>query len=173
MDKLLESIDSWFLSKRDYFTAFAKVDSRLEGWLKAELIFILPTLVEQNIIRSYKREYSITTSSGRKQIDFRFDTRSGIHFCEIKAICISQASGTPRNLHFYFGDDHVGLIRDFKKLDSVKGGKKWVLGFVYPNPSDSQWSQEVGSLPVTLGHWRCITTPLNYPDFLYISVWES
>lgn len=30
-----------------------------------------------------------------------------------------QAAGTPRNLHFYFRDDHVGLIKDFKKLDEL------------------------------------------------------
>jgi hypothetical protein len=50
----------------------------------------------------------------REEISDRFQVWLGAdeHLCELKAPCISQAAGAPRNLQFYFRDDHVGLIKE-------------------------------------------------------------
>jgi hypothetical protein len=173
MEAILESIRDWFLAKQDYFIAFAEADSRLEGWFKAELLLLFPKLVQAGLLDSFDREYKVNTLSGRKQIDFRLIAKGEINYCEAKAMCVSQAAGTPRNLAFYFRDDHLGLIKDFKKLDAIPSGNKWVLGFVYPNPGRSQWSMAVESLPNSLKHWRCSTSPENYPEYLFISIWRS
>lgn len=173
MEVILESIRDWFLAKRDYFIAFAEADSRLEGWFKAELLLLFPKLIQRRLLDNFDREYNVNVLPGRKQIDFRLITRGEIHFCEVKAMCISQAAGTPRNLAFYLRDDHVGLIKDFKKLDAIPDGIKWVLGFVYPNPGVTRWSEAVESLAVSLKHWRCLTNPEEYPEYLFISVWRS
>ncbi len=172
MEAILESIRDWFLAKRDYLVAFAEADSRLEGWFKAELLLLFPKLVHDKLLDEFDREHNVRTPLGRKQIDFRLITRGEINVCEVKAMCISQAAGTPRNLAFYLRDDHVGLIKDFKKLDAISSGNKWVLGFVYPNPGVTQWSAAVESLPVNFKHWQCISNPENYPEYLFVSVWR-
>ncbi|MBA7483955.1 hypothetical protein ES707_19472 [subsurface metagenome] len=170
MEAVLESISNWFLVKQDYFIAFAEADSRLEGWFKAELLLLFPKLMKVGLLDEFDREYNVKTLLGRKQIDFRLLAQGEINYCEVKALCISQAAGTPRNLAFYFRNDHIGLI---KKLDALPSGTRWVLGFVYPNPGAFQWSTVVESLPDSLNHWRCLTSPGNYPEYLFISIWRS
>jgi len=172
METILEPIKNWFLNKRDYFITFAKADSRLESWFKAELILLLPKLVESGLLEDFGRECKVSTSAGRKQVDFSLTVRGELHYCELKAMCISQAAGTPRNLGFYFRDDNVGLIKDFKKLDTIPGCNKWVLGFVYPNPGLSHWVDAANFLPDSLKHWQCVTKPKDFPNYLFISVWK-
>jgi hypothetical protein len=175
MDTLLADIRNWFLSKEEYFRAFADVDSRIEGWFKAETIILLNQLQRQRKIDSYEREFS--TSRGerqRNQIDFRLHIQGQAHLCEIKALCISQAAGTPRNLNFYFRDDHVGIIKDLRKLDSLTREEcKWVLAFVYPSPNVAEWDDVLSSLPDELKHWMCVTQPHDYPDYAYLALWRQ
>jgi hypothetical protein len=176
MEAILQPITEWFLGKKEYFTAFAAMDSRLEGWLKAELIVLLNRLSQSQLIERFEREVNIPSLIGRNQIDFRVWLSGRAHLCELKALCISQAAGTPRNLKFYFRDDHVGLLKDFRKLDTLSENSishKWVLGFVYPTPELRQWAQMLISLPETLNHWRCITNPRDFPDYFFISLWKS
>ncbi len=125
MDVLVPHIRDWFLAKREYFVAFAEADSRIEGWFKAELIMLLNLLKQEGKIDRFEREYSLPGKAGqRNQIDFRLHHQGQAHLCELKALCISQAGGTPRNLHFYFREDHVGIIKDMKKLDELPGHEK-------------------------------------------------
>lgn len=173
MEAILKAIRDWFLGKEEHFTAFAEADTRLEGWLKAELIVLLNRLSTQRLVDEFEREANVTTSAGRRQIDFRLRLGGVTHLCELKALCVSQAAGTPRNLQFYFREDQVGLIKDFRKLDTVPGSNKWVLGFIYPGPGLRQWRETIASLPEGLRHWRCITSPEDFPDYLFISVWRS
>jgi hypothetical protein len=176
MNTLLPFIQDWFVTKRDYFLAFSNADSRLEGWFKAELIVLFNKLKEEGRLTNYERESNIisTKDGKRKQIDFLVELKSATHVCELKALCISQAAGTPRNLHFYFRDDHVGLIKDFKKLDELPQKNKWVLCFIYPAPGINEWNKAVSSLPTTLQHWHAITKPQDYSDdSFFISLWKG
>lgn len=167
-------IRDWFLSKREHFTSFSTADSRIEGWFKAELLVLFNTLAQEGRLK-YEREANITSPKDgkRKQVDFRFKIDGEDHLCELKALCISQAAGMPRNLHFYFRDDHVGLIKDFKKLDELPYKNKWLLAFIYPSPKESEWGKVVGSLPSTLKHWNAITDPRDFPEFVFISLWKG
>ena len=173
METILQPIRDWFLDKNEYFIAFAEADTRLEGWLKAELIVLLSRLPKRGLVERFEREANITTSTGRKQVDFRLWLSGKVHLCELKALCISQAAGTPRNLHFYFREDHVGLIKDFRKLDTLQEKNKWVMSFIYPNPKAPKWDQAVASLPDDLKHWRCITNTQDFPNYLFIALWKS
>jgi hypothetical protein len=175
MDALLPDIRNWFLEKQEYFAAFAEADSRIKGWFKAELIVLLNRLTREGKIDGFERECSISGSAGqRNQIDFRLHHQGQAHLCELKAICISQAAGTPRNLHFYFRDDQVGIIKDMKKLDELPGHEgKWILAFVYPAPDSWEWKKALAALPQGLGHWRCLTSPQDYPPFTYFALWKQ
>ena len=175
MEVLLPHISKWFLDKREHFTTFAQADSRIEGWFKAELLVLFNRLVASRVIEKFEREANITSprDGKRKQIDFRLYVQGQEHLCELKALCISQAPGTPRNLHFYFRDDHVGLIRDFKKLDEIGHPNKWVVAFVYPAPDSKDWNNAIASLPGPLGHWRPITNIGDFPDWVYIALWKG
>lgn len=108
----------------------------------------------------------------RTQVDFRFTIEEIVDLCELKALCISQGAGTPRNLKFYSRDDHVGLLKDFRKLDSLQGTNKWLIAFVYPRPEDDDWVAAVNSLPTELRHWEPITSPSDAADGLFVSLWR-
>ncbi len=168
-------LKDWFLQKEEHFVDFAKADSRVEGWFKAEMLVLLNRLKQQGQLREYEREANITSLKDRKrkQVDFRFRLAGENHLCELKALCISQAKGTPRNLNFYFRDDHVGLIKDFKKLDELTNTNKWVLAFVYPSPDIRDWDKAVASMPKSLKHWCPITKPQDFPKFVFISLWKG
>lgn len=175
MEVLLPHISKWFLDKQEYFTAFAQADSRIEGWFKAEFLVLFNRIEASQVIEKFEREASVPSprDGKRKQVDFRLHIQGEEHLCELKALCISQAAGTPRNVHFYFRDDHVGLIKDFKKLDEIASQNKWVIAFVYPAPDSKEWINAVVSLPSTLKHWRPVTSPSGFPNWIYIALWKG
>lgn len=172
---LLPHIQKWFLQKEEYFAVFSAADSRIEGWFKAELLVLLNRLVMQGHLDGFEREVNITSpkDSKRKQVDFQLRLQGENHLCELKAVCISQAVGTPRNLHFYFRDDDLGLMKDFKKLDELTRRNKWMLAFVYPTPNSRDWDETTLSLPSAVKHWRSVTRPQDFPEFVFISLWEG
>jgi hypothetical protein len=175
MNVILPYIKEWFLQKEEHFVAFSEADSRVEGWFKAELLVLLSRLVRQGHLDGFERETKIISpkDTRRKQIDFRVRIQGEIHLCELKAICISQAAGTPRNLHFYFRDDNVGIIKDFKKLYELPGQNKWVLAFIYPSPELKEWHKAISSLPSAIKHWQPVTRPQDFPEFLFLALWKA
>jgi hypothetical protein len=172
MEHLLKPISDWFVSKNDHIRAFAECDTRVEGWFKGEMLVLLRNLKDQGAIEGFEREPNVLSPLGRKQVDFRITHNGSDHLVELKALCISRAAGTPRNLAFYFRDDHLGLMRDFRKLDSLPPDDKWVIGFIYPNPPKLVWEKALLGLPDDLKHWRCLTDPGDFPGYLFISLWK-
>jgi len=122
----------------------------------------------------FEREAGIGPLGGGrpKKVDFRLDIQGEKHLCELKAPCISQTK-TKRNLRFYFRDNAGGIFRDFKKLDDLPGRNKWVLGFVYPAPEFSEWSDAIASVPDSLRHWQLTTRPQDYPKYLFLALWRD
>jgi len=175
MQTLLPDIQSWFSTKQAYFKVFADVDSRLEGWFKAEMLVLLTSLKAKATISDFRREAKAicAASTKRKQVDFEIQIDQDDHYCELKACCISQAAGTPRDLAFYFRDDHVGLIKDFRKLDNLNLLNKWVLAFIYPSPSTTSWSAAVKGIPTDLSHWTLITSPPKTKEPFFVSLWKG
>jgi hypothetical protein len=174
MDALLPAVDEWFATKGEHLAAFAAADCRLEGWFKGELLVLFRRLREQGVIDDFQRELNVPleTPSTRFQIDFKLQIDGDEHLCELKALCISQAAGTPRNLKFYFRDDHVGLIRDMQKLAKLPARNKWLMAFVYPTPSIDLWTEVVASVPAALAHCRPINAPTKPTAPLFVSLWR-
>lgn len=174
MDALVKDIRDWFNTKREYLAAFACTDSRVEGWFKGELLVLFDRLRLEGRLAEFKREANIPVlGTGRRtQVDFRLSIENAVHLCELKALCISRAASTPRNLKFYFRDDHVGLLKDFRKLDSLQEANKWLIAFVYPRPREDDWIAAVDSLPTDLRHWEPITSPNGSADDLFVSLWR-
>jgi hypothetical protein len=140
MENIIGDVREWFLPRKEYFDAFIKNDTRVESWYKAELLVLLSRLVKERAVDSFEREPSFYDKEGkRSQIDFSVTIKGVEHYLELKALCISQSKGTPRNLSFYFRDDNVGLIKDFKKLDAIGIRNKWILAFIYPKPDTENW----------------------------------
>ena len=151
----------------------AEADSRIEGWFKAEFILLCNQLRHERLVDGYEREANLRTRSGRSQIDFRIWIGGHAYLVELKALCISQAAGTPRNLDFYFRDDHVKLIKDFRKLEAFADRHLWVLGFVYPRPDLRPGRRILDLLDHGLRRWRCITNPEDFPPYVFISAWKA
>lgn len=174
MECLLPEIEQWFAAKSEHLAVFAEADCRLEGWFKGELLVLLSRLQRRGVISGFERELNLplATPGKRFQIDFKIQIGVEEHLCELKALCISQAAGTPRNLKFYFRDDHVGLIKDMRKLATLPAPNKWLMAFVYPTPSIEAWSAAVGSVPAALAHCRPVNSPTSGTPAMFVSLWH-
>lgn len=159
-----------FLAKEAHFRVFSQADSRLEGWFKGEMPVLLETHRAQGMIQSYERELNVPTPMGpkqRRQIDFRVRVGSRFYLCELKAMCTSQAAGTPRDLHFYLRDDDVGMIKDLKQLPQLPvSDSLWLLAFVYPAPKLDEWDAALENIHALAKDCRCTTSPKDCPSFL-------
>ena len=82
MEEILQNIRDWFLAKEDYFRVFAQADTRLEGWFKAELIFLFNDLRAKKVIDRFVREPKFSGPTGRKQIDFTITLNREFHLFE-------------------------------------------------------------------------------------------
>lgn len=175
MIELLQEIKSYFDNKTNYFNIFSKVDTRVEGWFKAEILLLLEKLLSEKKIKAYQRELNIhKIGKQRNSIDFEIDFLTGQKvLLELKAISISQNMGTPRNLNFYFRPDQVGIIKDFKKLDSLNyNGDKYIIGFIYPKPTNEKWIEAKNKISGDCVGWTCISNIDDYSVSYFMSVWK-
>jgi len=171
MENVINDITEWFLSKTEYFEAFARNDSRVESWFKAELLVLFEKLIKQGKIDSFEREPKLDTN-GRKQVDFSVSVGGEQHYCELKALCISRSKGTPRGLFFYL-DKNVGVVKDFRKLDQLELNNKWILAFIYPRPSKEDWLRFCESIRRTFRSWELITSLEAYPSQIFIAAFRA
>ena len=170
LEVIINSIGEWLLSRKEYFDIFARNDTRLESWFKAEILVLFSRLMKEGVVDAFEREPSLHDETGKRlQIDFSVTIQGAKHYFELKALCISQSKGTPRNLSFYFRDNNVGIIKDFKKLDRIRTKNKWVVAFVYPKPSEENWSK----ITNRLSRWKCLTDLKDYPNHIFIALFQS
>jgi hypothetical protein len=157
-----------------HLMTFAAFDCRVEGWFKGELLVLFQRLSGSGRIASVEREVNVPRrdTGARAQVDFRIQLGEELHLCELKSLCISRAAGTPRNLQFYFRDDSVGLIRDFRKLDSLDAQHKWGLALIYPRPDMNLWSSVTSTIVPELRHWQPANDPSNASEFVFVSLWR-
>ncbi len=81
MEALLKEIETWFAAKREHLTTFAKFDSRVEGWFKAELLVLFGRLVTSGMlglerrlcVSEEKRLFVRPLRSGEKTAKLGFD----------------------------------------------------------------------------------------------------
>lgn len=178
MKTLVPKIREWFESKEYWFRTFAKHDSRVEGWFKGELLVCLEKLKEAGHVDDFEREFTPGEkgwgTKGQRKIDFRITMNGQNHLCELKAMCISQASGTSRNLNFYFRpQENNVLAEDFRKLSSLRSPSNlWIISFVYPSPPPTAWASALEKRQEVIGHWKCVTDPISYPEWFFLACWH-
>ena len=178
MENLLPKIREWFEEKEDWFRTFARHDSRIEGWFKGELLVCLEQLKGAGLVDDFEREFTPGKrgwgKKGEHKIDFRIRVKGRDHLCELKAMCISQASGTSRNLNFYFRpQENNVLAKDFSKLSSLKDqGDSWIMSFVYPSPSPRDWAIALDKGREVVGNWKCITDPGSCSEWFFLACWH-
>jgi hypothetical protein len=173
LDRILPQIQSWFAAKENQIQLFADLDTRVEGWFKGELLTLFSELEQQGKIQGFRREANLSSDQRKRiQVDVVVQIDGEPHHCELKAACISRAAGTPRNLHFYFREDHVGFQKDLAKLGLLNVPNRWLIGFIYPAPTMAEWQREILSLSKNHGQWQCLTSPdCNVP--LFIALWRA
>lgn len=174
MKTLIEDLKKWFLGRKKHLKSFGLYDCRLESWFKGELFIFFDDLKRRRAIENFQREVRRkTVDNKRRQVDFSIIIKGEEQLCELKSLCISKRR-TKRDLKFYFRDDNVGLIRDFRKLKRIKtkGTEKWLLAFIYPNPNNGEWKNQISSLSCEFKEWKCLTKPSDYPDFLFVALFH-
>jgi hypothetical protein len=178
MERLLPNISEWFKGKEYWFRAFAKHDSRVEGWFKGELLVCLEKLKEEGRVDDFEREFTPGRKGwgekGQHKIDFKIRIDGQNHLCELKAMCISQALGTSRSLSFYFRPQESNVLaKDFSKLSSLKiQCDSWIVSFVYPSPSPKDWAIALEKWRKVIADWRCVTDPGSYPEWFFLACWH-
>ncbi len=178
MESILGNIKEWFLGREHVIRIFAEHDSRVEGWFKGEMLGCLDGLYRRHMVDEFEREFTVGEKGWGKmhqqKIDFRIRIQQEDYLCELKAMCISQTYGTGRNLDFYFRENSsVGLWKDFRKLEALNSATfPWILSFVYPAPSMEKWDQTLHKWGRSVADWRCITSPEDYPEWLFIGCWQ-
>ena len=173
---LINKLDEHFKAKDKYFELFSNNDTRIEGWFKAEILKSLNELKVNHCISEFKLEWSIKDENGkRKSIDFiiKFNDDK-LFLIEVKAIVISHHK-TPRNLNYYFREDHVGILKDFYKLNSITPYEnKCVIAFIYPTPNKDEWDNILRNIRENdkTTNWACVSMFQNYHDRNYfMPVW--
>jgi hypothetical protein len=145
-------IDSHFLAPEALKRAalLSRVGSDAGGWFKAELAFLLDTLLKAGTLRAWRANASIS-EEGRHRVDFRVELldssmpqREQVVWMEVKAIADPAREGPLADSAVFargstFTDDIVKLLR-------VPDGERVVLLFVYPRPEGGQWSELMSSL---------------------------
>ena len=131
-------------------------------------------LKDQQKIKHYHREHPVFNIRDKKnnKVDFILDINNHEILVEYKALCISQADNTPRNLNFYFQDDNVGMVKDLYKAEYLQfNGQIWIMGFVYPNPGVIEWGRITSQKSQNFPSWVCSSNPADYPEYLFIAYW--
>jgi hypothetical protein len=165
MRTILPQIYSWFYHKREHFEAFASADIRVESWFKGELAVLFERLQGEGVLQ-YEREKRVRD----KKVDFILVFDGEPHLCELKALSIS-GNKTNRSLRNHSFRNR-GLGTDFEALNRLVGYNRWIIGFFYPNPGRREWDDTLAHFSETIDQWKCLTTPSDFPDYLFISVWH-
>jgi len=173
---LINTLDKHFKGKDKYFELFSNNDTRIEGWFKAEILISLNELKDNHYISEFKLEHLIKNKDGkRKSIDFFIKFNNNVSFLiEVKATVISRYT-TSRNLNYYFREDHVGILKDFYKLNSIlSDANKCVMAFIYPTPEKKDWDVALDNIRNNnkTMNWVCISVLQNYQERKYfMPVW--
>jgi len=180
---LFAEIDRHFLAPEALKRAalLGRVGPDAGGWFKAELAYLLDTLLKAGTIRAWRANAPIS-EEGRQRVDFRIEWAltpdpspagagegsAGALWLEVKALADPARSGPLADSAVFakgggFTDDIVKLLR-------VPDGDRAVLLFVYPRPDAAQWSELMLSLarriaPIDFTETSALA---EYPPDLYI-----
>jgi hypothetical protein len=167
---LFAEIDRYFLAPEALKRAalLGRVGADAGGWFKAELAYLLDTLLKAGRIKAWRANAPFTEDS-RQRCDFRIElAEAGPLWLEVKSLADPARSGPLADSAVFakgggFTDDIVKLLR-------VPDGDRAVLLFVYPRPHAAQWSELMLSLTRRIAPIDFTETSVlaDYPPDLYI-----
>jgi len=158
-DKIVTHLSS--LDKRERLRLFSIHDTRAEGWVKGELIWLFEGLKQTDIIDDFDIE-------AENMIDFVLWKNRKKILMELKAI----STGGSRPLSFYYSKDQIG--KDFEKLHAKEQGEKWVLVVAYPCTIE-QWKRQIGHVETKYPMAHCekfIEFPLDNEGTYIVALWN-
>jgi hypothetical protein len=175
---LFAEIDRHFLAPEALKRAalLGRIGPDAGGWFKAELAYLLDTLLKTGLIKAWRANAPFTEDN-RQRCDFRIEFAAGAPgpgaepgplWLEVKSLADPARSGPLADSAVFakgggFTDDIVKLLR-------VPDGDRAVLLFVYPRPDAAQWSELMLSLarriaPIDFTETSALA---GYPPDLYI-----
>jgi hypothetical protein len=167
---LFAEIDRHFLAPEALKRAalLGRVGSDAGGWFKAELAYLLDTLLKAGRIKAWRANAPFTEDS-RQRCDFRIElAEAGPLWLEVKSLADPARSGPLADSAVFAKGG--GITDDIVKLLRVPDGDRAVLLFVYPRPDAAQWSELMLSLarriaPIDFTETSALA---DYPPDLYI-----
>jgi len=167
---LFADIDRHFLALEALKRAalLGRVGTDDGGWFKAELAYLLDSLLKADRLRAWRANAPIAEDN-RQRCDFRIElAEGGPLWLEVKSLADPARSGPLADSAVFargggFTDDIVKLVR-------VPDGDRAVLLFVYPRPDAAQWSELMSSLARRIAPISFTETSVlsEYPPDLYI-----
>ncbi|MFB3894979.1 MAG: hypothetical protein ACE14V_01625 [bacterium] len=120
-----------------------QVATQTEGWWKTEIIYLLELLRQNNMLKSFEREWS--TGKGREKLDFFIDLGKESVVIEIKTAFCDLQKGTMWKLPSYvMGPKDGYILTDILKLSELKAlqnvTRYFHLIFAYPSPLKNDWN---------------------------------
>ena len=158
-DKIVDNLSSF--DKRERFRLFTIHDTRAEGWVKGELIWLFEGLKQTDTIDDFDIE-------AENMVDFVLWKNQKKILMELKAI----STGGSRALSFYYSKDQIG--KDFEKLHAKEQEEKWVLVVAYPCTTE-QWPKQIDRVEENYPMAHCekyIKVPLNNENTYIIALWK-
>lgn len=169
---LFAEIDRHFLAPEALKRAalLGRVGPDAGGWFKAELAYLLDTLLKADRIRAWRANAPISEDN-RQRCDFRIELAGGERgplWLEVKSISGATQSAPLADMGVFSKGGH--FTDDIVKLLRVPGGDRAVLLFVHPRPDAGQWSELMSAYARRIAPIGFTETSAraDYPPDLYI-----
>jgi len=172
MTELLPFLQRHFDKLQDRLVCFCEMGVQVESWFKGELLTLLSSLQEQNLVEHLDRE--VKTPGGK--VDLTINTKSKQHWVELKHWLIGEQKGSTYDCGFYFGDcSPIGLVPDVDKLMSVTSPAcLWLLILFTANPGKEGWLAGVDKFNRKFAPRRLISQskPEFFPSSYFVGLLE-
>lgn len=145
MQKLVSAFGDELADRQGILECFCDQESRIEGWLKGELLYFLDRAKKSGQLhdiglRDFRREYKIGKRKGSMSFDLRLTDNGGSDiWIELKHWLAGQQNGSKRFPGSYLtisGRD--GILEDVQKLET-REGRKYILVLSTSNPREFAW----------------------------------
>ncbi len=123
--------------------AITQAEVQVEGWFKAELIWLFGELEKGGAVNlSWTRESP--TGRGGEKVDFKVELANTVAVIEIKAALCGPQKGQKWKLRDYV------CAEDISRLVGTQAASRYLLCFAYPAPTRGDWPAVVSKIATKL-----------------------
>jgi hypothetical protein len=150
--------------------AFSNVGRQVEGWFKAEMIYLLADAKGYGLIDDFKSE-AVLPDQGRRRVDFRVQHAGRTIYLELKTLFHGKQANSVIPLDIYLYRDDIGIWPDLQKLGTLPPGAAFSLLFVHPRPDAAFWARALSRARERYREFDLaeLTRVSDYPAELYIA----